>query len=357
MSRSPPPYRFFQSAILDPAQYDEPGASHLSHYKQVQSDIYGMHLSHRPVSPSMKIIVHASPATSRTWYIPKAILSRYSAYMRAACEHASTDSLTITSVSPSAFQNFVDFMHSSIYSVNKCAPDYHIVHSHIQAYDLGQKLQASVYQAAALRTLHQVLEPLARAASSSAAVSPIRASDVEYACRSLEEGFLLRVVLFDAIVSHWTQLDTLRIAANLAITYTPPARDRGVLPLNPNRATSWNDVYNKYPDFRERVSSSLKVPDLFRIHLLRPIEDYFVGRTAPKEDEFDDGAEPGFKGVGLKPRGLLLGRRRREDSGGSGHMRSPSRRRRSSAGSEGLQGRSLEERQVGENEWMTAEEA
>ncbi|KAJ4350278.1 uncharacterized protein N0V89_008899 [Didymosphaeria variabile] len=300
-----------------------------------------------PASSFVEVIVNISPTTQRTWSIQRPVVSRHSAYLRAACDSSSSISLDLTSdsLTLAALQNFIDFSHSSIYSVNKRAAGHHIVQTHLQSWVLGAKLEAPTYQTAALQELYTWIEPLARAVNGSVADSPIRVEDVDFVCRRTQEGCVLRALVFDAVAAHWTQQDAINIGTNLVRKSTREAAPEPG--PQPTEVLTWTGLYNKYPDFRKRISSSLKVQDSQRTCLLRPVTDYIAGKTGMQEEEFvSEGTVSSF--FGMRPRA----------SRGGGHMRSPSHRRRSSsASSEGSQRGRSRERQVGENEYMNLEDA
>lgn len=301
----------------------------------------------------MKVVVRTIPSTQRTWYIQKSIISRHSAGLRGAYELASTVNVALEGdiFSLAAFQNLVDFSHSSIYSVNKCASDYHVINTHVQAWLLGAKLEAPIYQSAALRELYTWIEPLSRAVISSAGHSPIRVQDIDLVCSKTPKDCVLRALLFDGVAAHWTQHDAITIGTNRVRKFareTAPEPD----PQPPRTvdALTWTGLYNKHRDFRKRISSSLKVRDSQRARLLRPVEDYIAGKTGMREEEFVSEAVVSslFGGVGSS--------RVRPTQGGL--TLSPSRRRRSrSASSERSQRRRPTERQADEDEFMTMEEA
>jgi hypothetical protein len=336
-----PPTQNFYMCFLHQCRLRPPCRINLSHIDERTTDT-----SSRSI---IEVDVRISPTTQRTWFIEKCIISRHSADLRAACEVASAASICLDgdTFSLPAFQNFIDFSHSNIYSANKRASDYHVVHTHVQAWLLGAKLEAPCYQIAALRELYSRIEPLGHAVNSSAAHSPIRAEDVDFLCRKTPEGCVLRAIIFDAVAAHWTQHDAITIGTNLARKFmreTAPEPDSQ--PAELDEALSWTSLYNKYRCFRKRMSSSLKVRDTQRTRLLRPVNDYIAGKTGMQENEFmNEGTVSSFFGMGPRP---LRAQK---------HMRSPSRRRRSSsASSEGSQRARSTEKQVGEDQFMTMED-
>lgn len=357
MADMPPPYRFFQSVFVpsdshDPAPLIDPQLSHTLPVgapapvsRKIQIHVFDRRTAKTARSSMMEVIVHTSSRTQRTWFIQKTILGRHSSYLRAACADASTVALDLADHSLATFQDFLDFSHSNIYSVNKRAPDYHIIHSHIQAWVLGAKLEAPNYQAAALRELYTWIEPLARAVNSSAKHSPIRIEDVDFVCRKTQQGSVLRFFIFDAVAAHWTQDD----AVTAWTDYCRDSKRNQGAPeagLDSIEASSWADLYTKYPEFRKRISVSLGVRDGKRDCLLRPLKEYAAGKLSKPQAEIPlEAITNSFSRA--RPRALR----------DRGHMRSPSRRRSSSASSEGLQRGSSRERTVDEDVYMTLDDA
>jgi hypothetical protein len=198
---------------------------------------------------------------------------------------------TLSGIAVGDFQNFVDYMHSSIYSLNTKVPGYRAIRANTDACLLGARLGAKGYAEAAIRQLYHLFEPLARSRDSSAKKSVLRASDIEYIClrtttpssnsvEAAEAKILagLRQLFFSALASHWTQRDVITIGA-LEIDFSPNDA--------PNDTTSWSHVYNTYHDFRVYVAASLRFADVWRTALLRPVGEYvdYVEEAESKEEK------------------------------------------------------------------------
>ncbi|KAL5427055.1 hypothetical protein PMIN04_001566 [Paraphaeosphaeria minitans] len=343
MSGFPPPYRFFQTAIAPP---DDDGCSIAASPPSPPSD---RDLDVHPLDPGLpnapssadqtpvannsivKVVVRikpdlpgtsgsrrntqavlsTSPTTQRTLFLQKSIISRHSARLRVTCEPASKIHVDLDggTFSLAAFQNFVDFSHSNIYSVNKSASDYHVIYSHVQAWLLGAKLAAPTYQAAALRELYPWIEP---------AHSPIRAEDVDFVCSKTPEDCILRALFFDAVAARWTQLNAITIGANPVYNFPRETAPEPYAQLDPPPTLTWKGLYSKHRDFRKRTVGTVKVRDSQRARLLRPVEDYITGKARLQGEDFVNEVVVGswFGDRGLaRPRPMPYGRRRESGSG------------------------------------------
>lgn len=279
------------------------------------------------------------PPAQRTWSIQAHKISRYSEHLRAACEHNSTTSLELdgTTFSLTTFQNFIDFSHSSIYSVNRSGPDHDPIRTHIQAWLLGALLKAPTYQTAALRQLHTCIEPPSQDLPSSAAYDLLSPGDIDLVCAATEEDCVLRALVFDAVAAHWTLRDAIAIS-----TITVSSTLHGNTPELGARAVSlpelWTAVFNAHADFRARILNSLSVRDERRGRILRPVEDYIAGRTGLWEDDGVEVSVSPALGVRAPRAGYAHGSRGRSWAG------------------EGQQ-RRVELMEVGEEEYMFVEDA
>ena len=292
--------------------------------------------THDSHSPSIQITVFASPGTQRTWYMQKSLLARHSGRFRTATQDPSTTSISIYHDSLSDFQDFVDFVHSSIYSVNKHAPNYHPVGTNLQAWFLGKKLEAQDYQAAALCELYAWIEPLAHACNTSLAYTPIRTQDVEFVSINLSDGDAVREMILDAVVAHCTQNDAIAVCATLVSRDEDTIRKEsdpstGYLPhLSPTVYVHWAMLATKHRSFFKRIVDSQQVKNTDRTKLLRPIEEYLAGCTNAVKEAF------GRKKVEKVWFASIEGSPKGNESGGGDieldgkHMRSPDQRRVSS---------------------------
>jgi hypothetical protein len=277
-SPSPKPNRFFQAALTDPTTI--------------------MTLpQHR--SGTIKITVGPDPITSRIWHLPRALLTRHSTYLAKYATNPYTHSILLRSIEPRDFANFVDYMRSSIYSLNEHVPGYRAIRQNTEAAVLGMKMGSTGYTQAAIRQLHMIFLPLARLKTSNARKSSIRASDVQYVCQAGLGGGL-RQLLFDAVASHWTQAEVLNIRSAMDM---------------PGDTTSWADVYNSYPEFRRSIAESLGVGDAGRVTLLKSVEEYIspittsVSAAQPGDEGIVEGGER-VQVVGERGRPILRPRRR-----------------------------------------------
>ncbi|KAF2244492.1 hypothetical protein BU26DRAFT_406498, partial [Trematosphaeria pertusa] len=216
------------------------------------------------------VVVGASPAKQRIWHLPVSLLRQHSKFLRSACDDPDQTEVLLTDIEPSAFQNFLDYAHSNIYSLNKGASGYHTILHNAQAWILGHKLQSPLFRDAALRTLYAALEPLARFSASCARLSAVRAVDIQYVCENTSPDSAVRRLLFDAVAAHWRQVEVLNIGD--AMDLDPPFSSSPS--LSTATTTTWLDIYNNHADFRVRLANSLKVADVLRGDMLRPVEDY-----------------------------------------------------------------------------------
>jgi hypothetical protein len=229
----------------------------------------------------------------------------------------------LPTISPNAFADFVSYMHSSIYSTNTQVAGYRSLRAHTDACLLAAKLEADKYWAAAMRQLHALFLPLARSRRSDAKQSFIRASDIDYVCANtavenlrstvtLEPELFnplnnipwgshyrpptspitgappppprprreyhsdahgamqgLRILFFDALASHWTQYDVASIGA-------PDSPRGGGNNKNdvPGDTTTWQQVRDTYPEFRDRLASTIGHGVGWRSSLLRRVNNY-----------------------------------------------------------------------------------
>ncbi|KAF1974777.1 hypothetical protein BU23DRAFT_635576 [Bimuria novae-zelandiae CBS 107.79] len=290
---------------------------------------------------------HVSGPIQRTWPIRTALLTTHSTFFRTRCSDPLEAPISLdlpSSMALSTFQDFVDFIHSSIYSPSKLAPDYHVVGTHLCSWVLGTHLGAEQYKTAALHEVYTWLEPLARSANKGRGYNVVRAVDVAFLCSATEEGDVMRAMVIDAVVAHWSQRDVLAIDAalmNAQIQSSSPHPGSFVAVFAGEAASdgdeqAWVTLYTAHQSFRKRVQSSRNVSERHRGRLLREVEEYIAGTTAPVEEEFEikKRAERSNAALFSSPGATVRGREAEAALEGR-HMRSPSRRRRSSAGSVG----------------------
>jgi hypothetical protein len=221
-----------------------------------------------PPSGTLKVVIGSDPITQRAWLLPKALLAKHSTYFAKICAISETNEHNLEDVDPRAFANFVDYIRSSIYSLNANTPAFRYVRANAKAALLSIKLGARDYADAAIRQLYMLFEPLARLRTSNKSKSVIRASDIEFICRQTfaseeEEKAAERVrqLFFDATASHWGQFESVKIFQT---------RD-----LDGDRV-AWNEVNSKYPHFAHTMKQSILVMDKGRAALLRPVKEYLI---------------------------------------------------------------------------------
>ncbi|OAL49609.1 hypothetical protein IQ07DRAFT_644756 [Pyrenochaeta sp. DS3sAY3a] len=214
-----------------------------------------------PITGLTEIIVGLSPRKTRTWFLPKSSVARHSSFFADLIQAPDgSDGVVRLHFEPHVFQNFVDYMHSSIYSLNTQVTGFRAIHHHTQACLLGIKLECKAYQDAAIRQLYMMFEPLARLPSSRAALSIIRASDVDYVCKNTAPQTGLRYLFFNAVAAHWARLDAICIGDEYL--------------ERPGDTTTWGDVYKQNFDFHATIVGSIQYPGLWRGAFLRPMEKY-----------------------------------------------------------------------------------
>lgn len=286
--------RYFQTAVADPAR------KMAAHDQRVYRSASAANIT-PPITGTLEISVGSDTRSRRTWILPKDLLSRHSTLFAAIIQDSNAkEPVTIHDVEPRDFQNFVDYMHSSIYSLNQQALGYRAIRGNTTACLLGIRLGAKPYHDAALRQLYMIFEPLARLRTSNVRKSSIRASDIEFICTNtspsgsvgntgdkeshgeseLKSG--IRQLFFDAVASHWTQSNVLNIGDTRMDT--------------PGDTAAWADMYNAYPDFRITLANSLKMADVWRAALLRPVDEYLNPRPEEvrvKKEEKENGGVSG----------------------------------------------------------------
>lgn len=254
--------KYFQTAVAEPTRKLTSFQEQVYHSANSSTD------PSPPITGSMKVIVSSDPSSCRTWILPKSLLARHSTYFADIIKQdGEKQEVMINDLGLREFQNFVDYMHSSIYSLNTSVVAYRAVMENAKAYLLGEKLGVKTYSDAAVRQLYAIFEPLARLRTSNARKSPIRASDIDYICRNTVPSSTkpsnvsgIRKLFFDAVASHWTQFNVLNVDDSNMDT----AGD----------SISWAEVYNAHADFRILLARSLRWADTWRAALLRPVDEY-----------------------------------------------------------------------------------
>jgi hypothetical protein len=261
---TPPPNKYFQTAIanLDTEMSETDPRTHRDRLPYESPFKFDVPL---PQPRVIKVIVGAGPATQRTWYLPKALLLQHSTFLAQLCTNPFRKEITLEDVDIRVFMNFVDYMRSSIYTLNEQIPNFRRIHEGAKACLLGQKLGAVSYRHAAISSLHTFLEPLARLKSSNMRMSTIRAEDVDFVCRNTDSnpdklGSGIRRLFFDAVASHWSNWEAKKV------TGYQNHLDKDM--------REWTDLCTKYEDFRTAILRSCSEPDPRRKELLKAVHEY-----------------------------------------------------------------------------------
>jgi hypothetical protein len=259
-----PPTRnaYFQTAVLDPSLTMSP----------LQRPTFSA------LTGTIKLTI-GPPPSQRTWHLPRSLLARHSRTLGLISANAFQTAVSLPHLDARAFANFVDYMRSSIYSLNEHVPAFRAVPHHTHAYVLGTALGARAYSAAAMRQLHSLFAPLALLPSSSRRKSVVRAEDVALAWGATREGDALRRLVADAVASHWTQRDVSDVA----------------------RLAGWKDLDG---GFTAMLAASAGIAGSGRAALLGAVEEYLGGATALRRDGGGDGEARAWRAndtVGARP--------------------------------------------------------
>jgi hypothetical protein len=306
---TPPPNKYFQTAVASPDT--NMSATKLHPHVDRLPDGNLFKFTETLSQPRViKVIVGADSATQRTWYLPKALLIRHSTYLAQLCTNSFRKEITLEDVDIRAFANFVDYMRSSIYTLNEQIPTFRRIHEGAKACLLGEKLGATTYSNAALSSLHMLFEPLARLKSSNMRMSTIRAEDIDFVCRNTDSnthklGSGVRRLFSDAVASHWSNWEVMKL--------TGPQSHLG------KDMREWADLCTKYADFRITILTSCSKPDSRRKELFKTVHEYLdAEKPAIKKEEVVDGATTPLRSSGnrriVNPRSLLLSLKRKGSS-------------------------------------------
>jgi hypothetical protein len=225
---------------------------------EISSEMAALHSQFEALtSPSgtLKVTVGAATVMSRVWTLPKSLLAHHTTFFQRFCTDPSIHEVELEDIDARCFANFVDFMRSSIFSLNKQVPGFESIRHSIDAYILGEKLGAERYSAAAMTCLYGLVAPMANDPGSKRGLSPIKAEDVELVCTAVKDegiGHHLRKMVFNAVASHWTQGEAVLV----------------------KKAVGWSDVFKQHSAFRKAIMATLNVPDQYRVVLLKPLKQY-----------------------------------------------------------------------------------
>jgi hypothetical protein len=295
----------------------------LAESKSPSPSINGASLAHRlkptrktadSSSPLIKIVVGPAPTpgtpafqniTQRTFYVSRRLLEKNSTLLNRdlapsfANPHygSETNPVLLPESEPFSFAAWISFCHSGIYSLNKNVPAYDPISKNIGAYLAGEQLGCALFQDAALRKLYNYLEPQARVGVRRRRNSPIRAGDVEAVCIFTSPQSSLRMLLFDAVASHWSRAEVMNIGSEGRSTPFASTSTLKFHATNPfggldqqarESDISWLDVYNRHSDFRATLAASLIWEDQHRGYILASCEDYVKGTKKEAEQNIRD---------------------------------------------------------------------
>lgn len=221
------------------------------------------------------VVVGTDPVTQRTWHLSKALLTHHSTYLADICTNPFITSVTLEDVDIRAFANFVDYMRSSIYTLNELIPGYRRVHEGIKACLLGQKLGCRAYSNAAIINLHVGFEPLTQLKGSNKRLSTIRAEDIDFVCRSTNKDGNnndickgLRQLFHDAVASHWSNWEVNKLTGH-----------------HDEYMGEWTELCVRYDDFRITLLASCRTSDAQRYTLFKPVSQYLSVEKRKAEEE------------------------------------------------------------------------
>ncbi|EAT84692.2 hypothetical protein SNOG_08416 [Parastagonospora nodorum SN15] len=221
------------------------------------------------------VVVGADPVTQRTWYLSKALLIRHCTHLAEICTNPFLTSVTLEDVDIRAFTNFVDYMRSSIYTLNEQIPGYRRVHEGIKACLIGQKLGCMAYSNAAIISLHMGFEPLAQLKTSNKRLSTIRAEDIDFVCRNTNKDENnndlckgLRQLFHDAVASHWSNWEVNKLTGH-----------------HDEYMGDWTELCVNYDDFRVTLLASCRTSDAQRHALFKPVNQYLSVEKRKVDEE------------------------------------------------------------------------
>ncbi|KAH6074001.1 hypothetical protein HBI67_061250 [Parastagonospora nodorum] len=261
-------YNFFQSALLDPQTKTS------SNQQRIYKSAAAMPRP-PPSTGSIMVVVGADPVTQRTWYLSKALLIRHCTHLAEICTNPFLTSVTLEDVDIRAFTNFVDYMRSSIYTLNEQIPGYRRVHEGIKACLIGHKLGCMAYSNAAIISLHMGFEPLAQLKTSNKRLSTIRAEDIDFVCRNTNKDENnndlckgLRQLFHDAVASHWSYWEVNKLTGH-----------------HDEYMGDWTELCVNYDDFRITLLASCRTSDAQRHALFKPVNQYLSVEKRKVDEE------------------------------------------------------------------------
>ncbi|KAF2111622.1 hypothetical protein BDV96DRAFT_634431 [Lophiotrema nucula] len=213
-----------------------------------------------------------STSTQRTFLVPQTLLAKHSIFLQEAIRDNGSETISLHNTNPKTFQNFIAYIHSSIYSLSTRSPDFEPIVEHSRAYELGIKLECTGFREAALFKIHDTLARWKGYSGICLTLSPLAPADIHFACQQTPIDSALRIMLIDAVLAHATQAERLNIwkAPNTRI----------------DAEVTWVDCYTKYWDLRDAVTTSFHINDRTRKGCLKKFEYYVeIDRMVDRERE------------------------------------------------------------------------
>ncbi|USP73915.1 uncharacterized protein yc1106_01189 [Curvularia clavata] len=254
-----------------------------------------------PGTPGTITITVGTTEPRPSWTIPKTLLAERSHVFKSLFnEDTKVSDKHLPAITPNAFANFADYIRSSIYSTNTQVTGYNDIHAHVDACILGAQLGADEYRKAALRSLHALFTPGAHASNWNASRSIVGAKEMQYVCEHTSAATLvfapcvtdiaammrgLRYLCYDALASHWTQRNVIFFSSSRSsklgwglwrgVSGASSSSSKQIPPLPPPRST-WSDLFERFPEFRERIVKTSDVAGLARARLLKDVKEYYL---------------------------------------------------------------------------------
>ncbi|KAF2006866.1 hypothetical protein P154DRAFT_529274 [Amniculicola lignicola CBS 123094] len=260
------------------------------------------------------------PSTeTRNFTIPKSLLSGRSTYLHNAIisQHQTSTSGTIIPIfdtRPAMFQNFIDYLHSNIYSLNRQAVSFHPLLSHISAYILGEKLGAQQWKNAALRQLWSILNhlrtrpeeiPIGRDQS-----PVVPTTMLSVLCGIKDGGLPLKMLVSDALATQWSSAEILSVIREVDKLGVKGEWNevRGLENIR------WSWILARYDELRKHLVDSLKYGD--ERSWAWKDEEYYVGlgesSVVPKKERKEKREKRRRGSSGEKEREREMSRIRKE---------------------------------------------
>jgi hypothetical protein len=181
--------------------------------------------------PTIEIKITSEDGDSRTWGLPKALLSHHSTYFQRACRseiftEGQTNKVEIRDFEPETFEMFVEFMYFDRYTYKDDLTDYLRVRDSAKAWVLGDYIDAVGFKNFAIRNLYNIYMPSGIDANPKTGIGP---EMVDYCCsRTLPNSHLSELVKV-FLIHNWHSVALIR--------YDYPT-------------DSWNAIWDRHAEFR-----------------------------------------------------------------------------------------------------------